>query len=98
MPGKRGAYTDQPPRTKLGALRHESGLAQAEIAEAIGVSLPTYQRLERGNMENPPLRYLQNLALLYGVRLEAVLEDGWREWFRARPVSIRELKKRSLDA
>lgn len=56
------------------------GVTQEELAEAIGISLPTYRRVERGETDNPPLRYLVNAALALGVELDAVIEDGWRDW------------------
>ena len=61
-------------------MRVERGLTQGKLAAAIGVSLETYRRLERGRIENPPLRYLGNAALVLGVELEALVEDEWRTW------------------
>lgn len=55
-------------------------MTQEELAEAIGISVPTYRRLERGQTDNPPLRYLVNAALALGVELDALIEDEWREW------------------
>jgi transcriptional regulator with XRE-family HTH domain len=42
--------------------------------------VPTYRRIERGQTENPGLRYLVNAALALGVELDVILEDRWREW------------------
>jgi transcriptional regulator with XRE-family HTH domain len=66
--------------TKLARARMGRGVTQEELAEAIGISVVTYRRLERGRMDNPPLRYLQNAALALGVDLAAIWEDEWREW------------------
>ncbi|MGH2714901.1 MAG: helix-turn-helix domain-containing protein [Thermoleophilaceae bacterium] len=66
--------------TKLARVRMARGVTQQELAEVIGISLVTYRRLERGSMDNPPLRYLQNAALAPGVGLEALWEDEWRTW------------------
>jgi transcriptional regulator with XRE-family HTH domain len=66
--------------TKLARLRMSRGVTQEQLAEAIGISLVTYRRLERDNMDNPPLRYLQNAALALGVELDALLEDEWKTW------------------
>ena len=66
--------------TKLARVRAARGVTQEELADAIGISIPTYRRLERGKTQNPPLRYLVNAALALGVELGAVIEDGWREW------------------
>jgi transcriptional regulator with XRE-family HTH domain len=71
---------DTQPRTKLAALRLDQGLSQQEMARRTGLSIATYQRLERGDLWNPPLRYLVNCALVLGVELEQVFEDSWREW------------------
>lgn len=67
-------------RTKLARLRLERDLSQQEISRATGLSLATYQRLERGLIWNPPLRYLVNCAIALGVELEDVVEEEWRQW------------------
>lgn len=46
-----------------------------------GISVATLRRLERGQMDNPPLRYLQNLAIALEVKLDTLIEPGWREWW-----------------
>jgi hypothetical protein len=51
------------------------------MALATGPSVATYQRLERGEMSNPPLRYLVNCAIVRKVELDEVIEDEWREWY-----------------
>lgn len=56
------------------------GVTQEELAEALGISVPTYRRIERGETDNPPLRYLVNCALALGVELDAVVEEEWRTW------------------
>ena len=66
--------------TKLAALRVQAGVTQTELATMVGLSLAHYRRLERGQIENPPLRYLVNLSLALGVPLADVLEDAWLEW------------------
>jgi transcriptional regulator with XRE-family HTH domain len=43
-------------RTKLAKLRLERGVSQQELAWMTGLSIATYQRLERGQLWNPPLR------------------------------------------
>lgn len=64
----------------LARVRMARGLTQEELAEAIGISLPTYRRLELNEMDNPGLRYLANAALALGVELDVLIEDEWREW------------------
>jgi transcriptional regulator with XRE-family HTH domain len=64
----------------LARVRMARGVTQEELADAIGISLPTYRRLERNGMENPGVRYLVNAALALGVDLDVLIEDDWREW------------------
>jgi len=64
----------------LARVRLARGVTQEELADAIGISLPTYRRLERNDMDNPGIRYLANAALALGVELDVLIEDEWREW------------------
>ncbi|HTT31046.1 MAG TPA: helix-turn-helix transcriptional regulator [Solirubrobacteraceae bacterium] len=66
--------------TMLARVRLARGVTQEELADAIGISLPTYRRLERNDMDNPGIRYLANAALALGVELDVLIEDEWREW------------------
>jgi transcriptional regulator with XRE-family HTH domain len=67
--------------TRLARVRMARGVTQEELADAIGISLPTYRRIERGGADaNPPLRYLMNAALALGVELDTVIDEAWREW------------------
>lgn len=68
--------------TKLAATRLRRGMTQREVADATGISYATYQRLERGEIDNPPLRYLTNCALVLGVRVGDLIEDEWLQWKR----------------
>jgi transcriptional regulator with XRE-family HTH domain len=56
------------------------GVTQGELASAVGISVPTYRRLERGQTANPKLRHLVNCAIALGVELADVVEDSWLEW------------------
>jgi len=55
----------------LARVRMARGLTQEELADAIGISLPTYRRLERKDMDNPGVRYLANAAIALGVELDS---------------------------
>ena len=55
-------------------------MSQDELATASGISIATLRRLERGTVENPPLRYLTNSAIVLGCQLEDLIEDEWRAW------------------
>lgn len=57
------------------------GVTQEELAEAIGISIATYRRLERGKIDNPPLRYLVNSAIALGVELADLIENDWNRWW-----------------
>jgi transcriptional regulator with XRE-family HTH domain len=57
------------PDTKLARVRMSRRVSQEEMADAMGVSVPTYRRLERNQMENRGVRYIANAALAaLGVR------------------------------
>jgi transcriptional regulator with XRE-family HTH domain len=56
------------------------GVTQDELAKAVGISVPTYRRLERGEVENPKFRHLVNCSLALGVELTDILEDEWLKW------------------
>lgn len=66
--------------TMLARVRMARGVTQGELADAIGISLPTYRRLERNDMDNPGIRYLANAALALGVELDLLIEAEWRRW------------------
>lgn len=69
-----------PPKTKISQLRQEAGFSQAELADRAGIPLRTVQRLEQGRMDNPPIRYLTNIAFALGCQLRDVIDDEWRQW------------------
>lgn len=68
------------PRTRLAARRQQLRLSQKRLSELTGLSIRTIQRLEGGQVDNPPLRHLVNLAQALDIELEAILEDEWLEW------------------
>jgi len=72
--------------TRLAERRLAAGYTQKEMAALTGMSLMTYRRLERAELDNPPLRHLVNClwvlrARLPETRLADVLEREWLEWF-----------------
>lgn len=75
-PRKRG----QP--TKLYELRLSRGWTMQEVSEWSGIPPASYARLERGQVANPRLRPLRNLALLFEVELDELLQDDWRQWMQ----------------
>lgn len=61
-------------------MRMRRGVTQEELARAVGISVPTYRRIERAETNNPKLRHLMNCAIALGVELDEILEDEWFEW------------------
>jgi len=55
-------------------------LSQKKLSELSGVPLRTIQRLERGQVANPPIRNLVNLSMVMECDLEDVCEDDWIRW------------------
>jgi transcriptional regulator with XRE-family HTH domain len=51
------------------------------MAQLTGISLGTYRRLERAELENPSLRHLANCALVLECELEDLIQDEWRGWW-----------------
>ena len=68
------------PQTKIAARRHQIHLPQKQLSDRSGISLRTIQRLERGEVENPPIRYLVNLAMVLDCQVTDICEDEWLEW------------------
>lgn len=67
-------------RTQLAHERDLRGYTQAWMSEKTGIALRTYRRLESGEIENPPIGYLVNCALVLDVPLEKVCEGAWLRW------------------
>ncbi len=57
---------------RLGALRRQRGLTQAELAARLGISKSAVSMYERGNRE-PELDLLEKMADLFGVGVSALL-------------------------
>jgi transcriptional regulator with XRE-family HTH domain len=67
------------PRTRIEKRRQLLGLSQSAVAENAGISLRTLQRIEHGDMDNPPIRYLAGIAQALGLPLDGVIEPEWRQ-------------------
>jgi transcriptional regulator with XRE-family HTH domain len=61
-------------------MRLKRGVSQAELADAVGVSLRTIERLEAGRIRDPGIRLINNCALALGVKLEQLIHPVWRQW------------------
>jgi transcriptional regulator with XRE-family HTH domain len=71
--------------TEIARRRVAAKLTQGELAEEIGISLPTYRRLERNKMRNPPMRYLVNAAIVLGCDWTDLVEPEWERWLDLHP-------------
>lgn len=56
------------------SMRCSKEMTQKEVAEAIGVTQPTYCNIERGK-RNPSISVLQKLATLFGCTVDDLLND-----------------------
>jgi transcriptional regulator with XRE-family HTH domain len=83
MPARRDQQSSA--RTRIAVARVRRGITQADLADALGLSLATYRKLEHGRMDNPPLRYLVNLGIALDVPFSALVEDRWRDWAAISP-------------
>jgi len=72
-------------RTPLAAWRVKRRMVQREVWEAAGLSRTVYLKLEHGAYKDPPLRRLNNCAIVLGVPLEELIEPQWREWWKRQP-------------
>ena len=68
------------PKSRLYSRRRVAELSQRELAMRAGISLRTLQRIERLEVDNPPVRYLANCAIVLGCELDDLIEPEWREW------------------
>lgn len=74
--------------TKIARARLDHGATQKELAEATGLSIRTIQELERGEIENPRIRNLVNIAAALGKNWIDLCEDEWLQpgklnWYQA---------------
>ncbi len=68
------------PKTKISRLRQEADWTQETLAAKTGIPIRTVQRLEQGEIFNPQIRHLVNIATALGCELEDVAEDEWMRW------------------
>jgi DNA-binding Xre family transcriptional regulator len=72
-------------KTKLARMRVLRDYKQADLEDGSGVGLRTIQRLESGELRNPPLWTLVNLAVALECTLEDIIED---DWLQAQPTEF----------
>jgi transcriptional regulator with XRE-family HTH domain len=56
------------------------GVHQHELARAVGISLTSLKRLERGALRNAPLWWYRNCAIALGVELDEILDERELQW------------------
>jgi transcriptional regulator with XRE-family HTH domain len=69
--------------TRLAVARLQRNVTQEDLAKQVGLSLASYRRLERGQVRNPGIRTLVNLAVALQVPIDEVCEPEWFEWWDA---------------
>ncbi len=62
--------------TSLKIYRNAVGLSQKEVAEVLGISIPTYSGYERGASE-PDIETLVRLSYLFGVSTDTLLQRNF---------------------
>lgn len=60
-------------------------MTQQEMWQATGMARATYLKLEHGDYDNPPVRYLTNCAIVLGCQLEELVQAEWRGWWKRLP-------------
>lgn len=78
MPTPQGDRTKV--RTRLARQRVIGGYTQADMARLTGLTKETYVRLERGQIDNPPIRYLANCAWVLYCEIADISEEEWLGW------------------
>lgn len=72
-----------PPKTRLNRERRLRSVSQSALSQATGISERTLQRLENGDIENPPLRYLVNCAQALEMEdWRELIDPDWEQWLQ----------------
>ncbi len=92
MPERRGANeVSTVVRTKLANWRVWRNVSQREMSEATGIPIASYRRLERGQLDNPPLRWLVNCQLALDLpQIDDLIDDEWETFKQLHPDGPRE--------
>jgi transcriptional regulator with XRE-family HTH domain len=55
-------------------------MTQKQLSELTGISMRSIQRLDWGELENPPIGYLVNIAVVLDIPVLDICEDEWLDW------------------
>lgn len=64
-------------RTRIARLRLQRGLSQREVADQAGLSIRTYRAIERGEVFDPGVRQVANIARVLQVEIAHACEPEW---------------------
>ncbi|MDQ0193924.1 helix-turn-helix domain-containing protein [Paenibacillus wynnii] len=62
--------------TRIRQLRIEKGLSLSELAECAGVAKSYLSRIERGIQSNPSIEFLEKIASVFSLTVEALLQEN----------------------
>ena len=71
--------------SRIKKFRKEAGLTQRELAAQTGISLRTLIRLENGEIDNPGIRTIVNLAEVLDIGFLWLIEPEWATWKEFKP-------------
>lgn len=77
-------------RHHLKTLRESHNLKQEYVGKILGIGQTAYSRIEKGSPDKVPLKYLNKLAELYGVKIEDLFSTDEN-------LSMEESKIRTLE-
>ena len=77
-------------RHHLKTLRESHNLKQEYVGKILGIGQTAYSRIENGSPDKVPLKYLNKLAELYGVKIEDMFSTDEN-------LSLEESKSRNSD-
>jgi transcriptional regulator with XRE-family HTH domain len=77
-------------RHHLKTLRESHNLKQEYVGKILGIGQTAYSRIENGSPDKVPLKYLNKLAELYGVKIEDMFSTDEN-------LSLEESKSRTSD-
>jgi len=84
-------------RHHLKTLRESHNLKQEYVGKILGIGQTAYSRIENGSPDKVPLKYLNKLAELYGVKIEELFCTDENLSLEESKIRTSELIIRSLD-